>query len=87
MTKEFRLQGYMIAGELHVRDADCRRAVSDALRTGKEELIASHDALADALRDLVTDLRGREKDGEKWNPGTLNVLERAEAALANADRA
>jgi hypothetical protein len=87
MTAGFKLRGYMVGGEWHVREADCRRAVSDALRTGKEALITSHDALIDALQDLVCDLREREEDGERWNPGTMNVIERAEAVLAKASRA
>lgn len=86
MTKEFRMQGYMIEGELHVREADCRRAVSDALQTGKEELIASHDDLVEVLQGLVSDLRELQKGGEEWSPATLHYLNRAEMLLAKAAR-
>lgn len=54
MAAEFKMQGYMIKGELHVREADCRRAISDALRTGKEALIKSHDDLISALENLLS---------------------------------
>lgn len=80
---ELWMQGYMINGELHVREADCRRAVSDALRTGKEALIQSHDKLLDLLRDCVSVLRG-----DVSGPAQVQaVIREAEDTIANATRA
>lgn len=36
----------------------------------------------DSLHDLYDDIRGRYDDGDKFNPGTLNALERIESAIA-----
>lgn len=80
---ELWMQGYMINGELHVREADCRRAVSDALRTGKEALIQSHDKLLDLLHDCVSVLRG-----DVSGPAQVQaVIREAEDTIANATRA
>lgn len=56
------------------------RGVRQNLRTLSP---AQGDGVRDALADLVEDLRGRERDGERWNPGIINCLERAERALAS----
>lgn len=83
MPTEYRMQGYMIEGELHVREADCRRAVSEALRTGKEPLIASHDRLLDLLVDCLALLRG-----DVTGPSQVKaVIQEVEAAIEAARRA
>lgn len=58
------------------------------LRGGLDNLSADEpredvprDRAIETLRDLVADLRGRERDGVRWNPGIVNCLERAEKAL------
>lgn len=79
---EFRMQGYMVAGELHVREADCRRAVNDALRTGKETLIASHDKLLEVLQ-LIQGFNFALDD----SPHGKEIRRRAESVIADATRA
>jgi hypothetical protein len=96
MKRELRMQGYMIRGELHVREADCRRAVSEALTTGKEELIKSHDDLLAALRpfaaaapamDTYVAMMGAPRDLPIHDgcSATLEDYRRAAEAVAKAE--